>query len=245
MSHEKSYRNLQTVRYCNWVVSTMPLTTVQRTFSGKFVRVTSWNATMQGVFVDETACSRCYKCTEVASSTFEIHRTFLSDGDGWWWLWGVSLGFREYNLFIVAFLFWGVLKFPNQIGAWMKRYHELSEVSQECLYCLFVCLFVCFVLVWFGLVWFVCLFVCLGILRAVRFLLYTYPCLQNYSSHLKDAGPKKACSTNHHFFIVLIAVYIKKSYIDYSDYTPKHEWLEHAGTSTCLEKLMSKRATDG
>jgi len=28
-----------------------------------------------GVFVDETACSRCYKCTEVASSTFEIHRS--------------------------------------------------------------------------------------------------------------------------------------------------------------------------
>lgn len=28
-----------------------------------------------GVFVDETACSRCYKCTEVASSTFGIHRS--------------------------------------------------------------------------------------------------------------------------------------------------------------------------
>eukprot|EP00931_Biecheleriopsis_adriatica_P090938 TRINITY_DN64844_c0_g1_i1.p1 TRINITY_DN64844_c0_g1~~TRINITY_DN64844_c0_g1_i1.p1 ORF type:complete len:619 (+),score=137.58 TRINITY_DN64844_c0_g1_i1:26-1882(+) len=26
-----------------------------------------------GVFVDETACSRCYKCVEVASSTFAVH----------------------------------------------------------------------------------------------------------------------------------------------------------------------------
>ena len=29
----------------------------------------------EAFFVDETACSRCYKCTEVASSTFGIHRT--------------------------------------------------------------------------------------------------------------------------------------------------------------------------
>ncbi|CAJ1363886.1 unnamed protein product [Effrenium voratum] len=28
-----------------------------------------------GVFVDETACSRCYKCVEVASSTFAVHRS--------------------------------------------------------------------------------------------------------------------------------------------------------------------------
>ena len=27
-----------------------------------------------GVFVDETTCTRCYKCVEVASSTFGIHR---------------------------------------------------------------------------------------------------------------------------------------------------------------------------
>lgn len=29
----------------------------------------------RGVFVDETACSRCYKCIEVASSTFAVHRS--------------------------------------------------------------------------------------------------------------------------------------------------------------------------
>ncbi|CAE7859352.1 DJC76, partial [Symbiodinium microadriaticum] len=29
----------------------------------------------RGVFVDETACSRCYKCVEVASSTFAVHRS--------------------------------------------------------------------------------------------------------------------------------------------------------------------------
>ena len=29
---------------------------------------------LSGVFVDETACSRCYKCVEVASSTFAVHR---------------------------------------------------------------------------------------------------------------------------------------------------------------------------
>ena len=27
-----------------------------------------------GVFVDETSCTRCYKCVEVASSTFAVHR---------------------------------------------------------------------------------------------------------------------------------------------------------------------------
>ena len=208
----------------------MPWTTVQRTFSGKFVGVTSWNATTQGVFVDETACSRCYKCTEVASSTFEIHRTFLSDGAGWWWLWGVSLGFCKYNLFIVAFLFEGSSNF--QINGKLDR--ELSWAIRSFpgmhIVCLFVCLIVCLFAWGSSGRWD---FFCIPI-HAFKTTARTWKC-----------RAQKGMFNQSPFFIVSIAVYIKERYIDYSDYTPKHEWLEHAGTSTCLQKLMSKWAKNG
>ena len=176
----------QTWCKCMVILRDFPLYTGALLFGSVWCHI-SWPADRsQGVFVDETACSRCYKCTEVASSTFEIHRT-----DqwviGWWWLVGVALGVLQIQLVDCCLFFWGGPKISKLMRSLIESYYEFIRSFRNIVHA--DVLFVQY---------------CLG--DGKISVVYLSGPSKNNGSQLKNCTAQIwACSTNNHVFKVKLA----------------------------------------
>lgn len=111
----------------------MPLTTIQRTFSGKFVRVTSWNATTRKAFlwmrrpVQDVTNAQKWLLPPL-KSTGRFSEVMGDDGCG-----VLALGSANTTCSLLLLSFFGGPKISKSMGSLIESYHELSEVFQGCI----------------------------------------------------------------------------------------------------------------